>query len=244
MSRLRSLWFAVLGTSVLFASGRLPAEEGKAVAPKNLRVLVVAGGHRYDVKLFREIFKNYADLECTFRDEKNTAEAFDDISNWPYDAVVLYNYKKTPTERQVKNITTLLDRGMGLVILHHAIYGYRPWPEFQKLVGITSWLDGSKDDVDMKIHVADLNHPITQGVTDFDINDETYDKYEVDPKVHVLLTTDTPGNGKNLAWTHTYRNSPVFYLQLGHGPKAYKNPSFVTLLENGIRWAAKEAESK
>ena len=207
-------------------------------------MLVVAGGHRYDVKPFRAIFQNYADMDCTFIEEKKTAEAFDDISAWPYNAVVLYNYYKKPTDKQLENIKKLLDRGMGLVILHHAIYGYKSWPEYQKLVGVTSWLDGSKEGVVLQIHVADTNHPITQGITDFDINDETYDKYQVDPKVHVLLTTETPSNGKNSAWTHTYRNSPVCYIQLGHGPKAYGNPSYITLVGNAIRWAAKEAEGK
>jgi hypothetical protein len=235
----------LLGMSMVLACGALAAEEKeKADSPKKLRVLVVAGGHRYDVKPFRTIFKNYADMECKFIDEKKTAEAFDDISDWPYDAVVLYNYYKRPTEKQLENIKKLLDRGTGLVILHHAIYGYKSWPEYMQLVGVTSWLDGSKDDVDMKIHVADANHPITQCVKDFEINDETYDKYVVDPKVHVLLTTDTPGNAKNLAWTQTHRNSPICYLQLGHGPKAYSNPSYIALVGNAIRWAAKEAESK
>jgi len=96
----------------------------------------------------------------------------------------------------------------------------------------------------MKIHVADANHPITQGVMDFDINDETYEIYQIDPTAHVLLSTETPDNGKNLAWTHTYSNSPVCHIPLGHGPKAYGNASYITLVGNAIRWAAKEAEGK
>ena len=111
------------------------AADPQPAASKPLRVLVVAGGHRYDQPQFRAMFKNYAGMNCTFIDEKKTAEAFDDITDWPYDAVVLYNYYKKPTDKQLANITKLLDKGTGLVILHHAIYGYKSWPEYQKLVG-------------------------------------------------------------------------------------------------------------
>ncbi len=241
MSKTVSLMSVVLGAGILLASGTLAAaEEGKPEAAKKLKVLVVAGGHGYDIKAFRNMFESYADMDCTFVDEKVGGEALGEIDNWPYDALVLYNYKKKLDEKQQENFLKLMDKGVGLVILHHAIYGYSPWPEYRKVVGVTSWLTASKEGVEMKIRVEDAKHPITQGVADFEIIDETYAEYQVDPNVHVLLTTDTPGNAQNLAWTHTYRNSPVCYLQLGHGPKAYDNKSYVTLVGNAIRWAAKK----
>ncbi len=47
---------------------------------------------------FRAIFANYPDMECTFVDEKQGGEAFEDIARWPYDAIVLYNYMKKPSK--------------------------------------------------------------------------------------------------------------------------------------------------
>jgi type 1 glutamine amidotransferase len=233
-----------IGACIFLPGTALAADEGKAEPAKKLRVLVVAGGHDYEVEPFRKIFKNYADMDCTFVEEKTGGEAIDDIENWPYDALVLYNYERKTTDKQKENFLKLLDRGVGLVVLHHGIYGYLPWPEYRKVVGFKTGLNAWKDDVDYKIHVEDAKHPITQGVTDFPIKDETYLGYVVDPKVHVILTTDEPLNAKTIAWTHTYRNSPVCYLQSGHGPAAYENKSFVTILGNAIRWTAKEAASK
>jgi uncharacterized protein len=245
MPRFRLLILAFLALAVSLPITALRADEKPVARPaKKLRVLVVAGGHGYPVKPFRAIFANYPDMDCTFVEEKTGGEAFEKIEPWPYDAIVLYNYMKKPSPKQWNNFLKLLDRGTGLVILHHAIYGYRPWPEFQKIVGVTSWLSSTKDNVDYKIHVEDPQHPITRGLSDFPIHDEVYKGETLDPKVHVLLTTDEPTNTKVIAWVHTYRHSPVCYLQLGHGPSAYSSPPFQDFLGRSIRWAAESGPGK
>jgi type 1 glutamine amidotransferase len=217
----------------------LPGRTSQGAEPgAKLKVLVVSGGHGYPVEPFRKVFAGYTDMECTFVEEKEGGEAFDDIASWAYDAVVLYNFEKKLSEKRQANFFKLLDRGVGLVILHHAIYGYRPWPEYQKIVGVTSWLSGARDGVDFKVRVEDPNHPITRGLKDFAIKDETYQGHGVDPKVHVILTTDEPSNGKAVAWVHTVRKSPVCYFQLGHDEKAYRTPEFATVLGRAIRWSA------
>ena len=42
----------------------------------------------------------------------------------------------------------------------------------------------------------------------------------------MILTTDEPTNTKAIAWVHTYRKSPVCYLQPGHGPSIYGQKEF------------------
>ncbi len=73
---------------------------------------------------------------------------------------------------------------------------------------------------------------------DFAVKDETYLGDRADPKVHVILTTDEPTNYKAIAWVHTYRKSPVCFLQLGHGTSIYGRKEFRTVLSNAIRWSA------
>ena len=230
--------FVLAVSGCLFGALQTPAAEETATPARKLEVLVVAGGHPYSVKPFQAIFDHYKDMHCTFVIEKQGGEAFENIDHWPYDAIVLYDYLKTPSDKQWNNFLQLLDRGVGLTILHHAIYGYRSRPEYQKIVGVASWLKGAKEGVEMSIHVEDRNHPITQGMKDFKINDEIYQDYSVEPTVHALLTTQTADNGKVLSWEHTYRKSPVCYLQLGHGESAYVNESFIEYLGRAIRWTA------
>jgi type 1 glutamine amidotransferase len=245
MLRFRSLVSAVVAGSILAAAGFAQAGDApKAGGAKKMKVLVVAGGHPFPVKPFRAVFDAYKDMECTFVDEKVGGEAFDEITNWPYDVIVLYNYQKKPSEKRWANFLKLLDKGVGLVILHHAIYGYRPWQEFQKIVGVTSWLSGAKDNVHYKVHVEDPKHPIVRGLADFEITDEVYAGHGLDPKVHVILTTEEPSNMKAIAWVHSYRKSPVCYFQLGHDAKAYSNKGFVDVLGQTIRWTAGRLPAK
>ena len=79
-------------------------------------------------------------------------------------------------------------------------------------------------------------------MSDFDIKDETYRNIYVRPDVHVLLTTDEPTNESRIGWTLRYGNSPIVYLQLGHGRDAYENPNFRRLVERSIRWVTGRLE--
>ena len=96
-------------------------------------------------------------------------------------------------------------------------------------------------DQDVEVHIADTDHPITRGLKDFQIHDETYKYYDTDPAARVLLTTDHPKSDPELAWVKQYGNSRVVYLQLGHDHLAYENPSYRTLVARSIRWTAGRA---
>lgn len=211
---------------------------GAAEPATKLPVLVLSGGHGYPVEPFRKVFAGWSDMQCTFVEEKEGGEAFEDIAAWPYRAMVLYNFEKKPNDRRWNNFLALLDRGVGLVILHHGIYAYRSRPEYQKMVGVTSWLSAAKHGMEFTVHIADPKHPITRGLKDFVIHDETYQGHGVDPGVHVILTTDHPENTKAVAWVHTVRKSRVCYFQLGHDHEAYAAPEFGEILGRAIRWSA------
>ena len=151
---------------------------------------------------------------------------------------MLYNFKQQITPKQQENFLKLLDRGVGLVILHHANAAYTNWPLYAKIAGVeyhwTPWIDHGvqrpgnafKIGVQMKVHVVDPTHPITRGMSDFDLLDETYFGTTVDPGVHALLTTDEPSSDRTIGWAKTYANSKVCYLQTGHDVSGYQNPNY------------------
>jgi hypothetical protein len=229
----------VLALSILPACiSRADGVPQKAEPAKKMEVLVLVGGHDFPVKPFQEVFAGFADMKCTFVEEKVGGEAFDHIDPWPYDAIVLYNHNKNPSEKRRQNFLKLMDRGVGLVVLHHGLHAYRDWPEFQKITGITSFVSQTKDNVHFTIHVEDPQHPIVNGLKDFAVKEETYQGHRADPKMHVILTTNEPTNYRALAWVHTYRNAPVCFLQLGHGESIYGQKEFRTILGNAIRWSA------
>ncbi|MGW8256521.1 MAG: ThuA domain-containing protein [Thermoguttaceae bacterium] len=240
-------FFAMLSVSAICAKAEEPA-----ASAKKLNAAVVTGGHPYNEKEFFKIFQGHDDIVYKHLPQKNGGELFDDISHWPYDVIVLYNFNQTITPKEQANFLKLLDRGVGLVILHHANAAYRNWPEFWKIAGVEfhfkPWekdgkkmpASGHRGNVRFKVHVADPDHPITRGIKDYAFHDETYIHDTIDPGVHVLLTTENPTSEKTLSWVKTYGKSRVFYIQSGHDEKAFKNPIYRKVVIRGIRWSAGE----
>jgi uncharacterized protein len=226
------------------------AAEGTASAKKKLAVAIVTGGHPFNEPEFLKIFQGREDIAFKHLPQKDGGEIFDNIADWPYDVIVLYNYERQISPKQRENFLKLLDKGVGLVVLHHANDAYHDWPEYTKITGV-QWHDGPWErngvkmpasgyrvGVKFKVHVADPNHPITRGLADYDLADETYCRTIIDPGVHVLLTTDEPTSDKILGWTKMYRKSKVCYLQSGHDASAYRNPNYRTLVIQAIHWTA------
>ncbi len=242
---------ALLALAGLLASpGATAKAKEDAASAKKIHVAVVTGGHGFNEKEFCKLFQGYDDITYKHLPQKTGGELFEDIADWPYDAIVLYNFNQQITPKQQENFLKLLDKGVGLVILHHANAAYNNWPLYWKIAGVEfhfkPWEQngvkmvpsGYKSNVKFKIHVADRNHPITRGLKDYDFVDETYCRTSIDPDVHVLLTTDEPSSDKVIGWVKTYRNSNVCYLQSGHDKTVYRNPNYRTLVVRAIRWTA------
>jgi len=226
-------------------AGSAPGEEAAA---KKVSAVVIVGGHGYDVKDFPKLFEGYDDIVAAQPSEKEGAALFDNVDGWKYDTIVLYNFSQKLTDKQKENFLALLDKGVGLYIMHHAIAAYPDWPEYREILGARYYLgpveeNGAKhpasqwkDDVDYKVHIEDPQHPITKGMADFEVKDETYNLYDVSPKVHLLLSTDEKTNARTLGWCHLYHKARVCYIQLGHGAKVYVNKDFRRLVAQAIRW--------
>jgi type 1 glutamine amidotransferase len=241
----------LLGSVGLLAAGSAAAEANEgAAAAKKLNVAVVTGGHPFNEAEFFKLFQDYDDIAYQHLPQKSGGELFDDIAHWPYDVIVLYNFNQSITPKQQENFVKLLQKGVGLVILHHANAAYNNWPLFWQIAGVEyrfrPWQQdgvpmapsGYKGGVHFRVHVADPHHPITQGLEDYDFLDETYCRTSVDPGVHALLTTDEPSSDKTLSWVKTFARSRVFYLQSGHDQTAYQNPNYRKLVVRAIRWTA------
>lgn len=236
---MRSVFTVALALTIA-AIVAAPGLAADAPAGKKINVAVITGGHGFEEAEFFKLFEGYDDIVYTHLPQQEGGEAFEDISNWPYDVMVLYNFAQKITPKQQENFKKLLDKGVGLFVLHHANAAYTNWPEFWKIAGVEYHfgVSGFKGGVNFKVHVADPNHPITRGLADYDITDETYCKTTVDPNNHVLLTTDEPSSDKVVGWAKTYANAKVCYIQSGHDHVAYQNPTYRTIVVRSVRWAA------
>jgi hypothetical protein len=225
-----------------------PADRAGAAEAKKLRVLVLTGGHSYDKKTFPETFQGQADIDFKIQEG---GKPFEDISKWDYDVMVLFNFRNKISETSRANFLKLLERGVGLVVMHHAVSAYPNWVEYNNVIGATYSLKKGlvrngmkfmrpvwKHDVDFNVRIEDKSHPITKGMSDFKIHDESYKGWAYHPGSHLLLSTDQKLNNHRLAWTRFYKKARVFFIQLGHGKQAFQSKEFQKLTAQGIRWTA------
>ena len=130
-----------------------------------------------------------------------------------------------------------------------------------------TWWPDSGYHFDVTHHVAVLNpdHPVCEGVEDgFELTDELYLVPILADSLQPLLQTDAPMTSDHffsaalaikkryndrsgwthppasplLGWVKTAGQSPLVYLQPGHGPTAYGNANYRRLVANAIRWVA------
>ncbi len=234
-------------SSAAFAAGPAGAPASSPAKGEPIRVLIVTGGHPFEHDPFFAMFKGLADISYREVVQPEAQKWFDPKKAGQYDVMVWFDmwWGDVPDSTK-ENLLSLLKKGKPLVVLHHALNTYKDWPEADQIIGGEYYFnqrDGHPESnytigARFKVEIVDPMHPITFGMKDFEVVDETYGLVEVSPDVKPLLKTDHPTSSKLIGWTHAYGRSPVVFIQPGHGPEIYRHPSYRELVIRSIRWAA------
>lgn len=225
----------------------------KAESGNKLKVLVVTGGHGFEGEPFFKMFEDNPGITFTKAEHSKTnASAYERDDLFSYDTVVLYDMPREITDAQKARFLSLFDKGIGLVVLHHALVSYQTWPEYEEIIGgryqepdpkkpgkVTEQI-GWQHDVEVPVTIVATNHPVTAGLKDFTIHDELYWGFRVRSDVTPLISTTHPKSGKPLGWYRAQGNSRVVFIQLGHGKEAFTNESYRKLVAQSIRWTSKK----
>ena len=99
-----------------------------------------------------------------------------------------------------------------------------------------------------KVRVVNANHPITQGINDFFVNDEQhFVEYDKDPKHILLRAENVDGLGfeqlgtKSIAgWAYEYGRGRVVFTAPGHTIHALWASEYLKLQRRAVRWLLKE----
>lgn len=222
-----------------------------ADAEARLKVLIITGGHGFEREPFLKMFQDDPGIAFTEAKHEKNCDAYERGDLLDQDVVVLYDMVKDATETQRARLLSLFEKGVGLVVLHHALVSHQHWPEYERIIGgrypepdgkggVVTAEVGYQHDVDIPIVIADKDHPITSGMQDFTLHDEIYWGFRVGSDVTPLITTTHPRSGKTLGWTRSEGKSRVVFLQPGHGPRAFADASYRRLLGRSLRWAARK----
>ncbi|MDR2069274.1 MAG: ThuA domain-containing protein [Spirochaetaceae bacterium] len=208
-----------------------------------MRVAVLVENHPYDVVGFQTMLDSFTDCETFVQPLDLFIQ--DGENKQTYSVVLWYNMHWDPPAKN-SILHTYMEQelgktGQGVVLLHHALLCFQDWDIFTGVCGLRNRGGVSftyTQNKMVKEHIVDREHPITTGLSDFTVIDETYTVGEPEEKGNrFLITTDTSGSMKHIAWTRQYQNSRVFCYASGHDNRVYGDPNFRRILHRGLRWA-------
>ena len=219
---------------------------------KPIRILVITGGHGYKTEEFNQMLSGLGD-NITYRVAELPAayDMFLPENRTSYDVLVFYHMWQKITDEQAKVFIECISEGKPVVALHHSICAYDDWQEYWNIIGGKYFHKPTtfkgKDyqpcsyihDLHFNVKVVDNKNPVTKGVADFPVFDETYKGYYVEEGVTPLLTTDEPSSTPLIGWSKMYGKSRIVVIQSGHDVPTFENPNFRKLLKQSVEWVYK-----
>jgi len=225
------------------------------MAKAKIRVLLVTGddaapSHNWKemAEATRDVLVDSGKFEVKVSEEMNVLES--NTLRKDYDLIFLtrYNRQGTLSDTGKKNLLAFVGSGKGFALSHLASASFKEWDEYHKMVG-RYWVMGKSGHGPRSVfqnRILEKNNPITQGMADFETDDELYAKLFGEEKINVLVTADSDWSKKTepLVFTLTYGRGRVFHEAYGHDGKAIKNPAVAKIIVRGCEWAATGKVSK
>ena len=138
------------------------------------------------------------------------------------------------TPEQEAGLFDFVSGGKGLVGIHGTAW----WIGGKAVDLIGGHANWHPPGLTFTVNIADEDHEITEGIGDFEVEDEIY-MSAWDPSIRVLATADWSDKQHPMAWVKPYGNGRVFYTTLGHGPGTFEHAGMQQLVAQGVRWAGK-----
>ena len=187
---------------------------GKDVKDADPEILLITKGHPFDRAALFSMFDELPDVGWTHVEQPAAEALFAPEEAARFDAFVFYDMPGirfraggapeflAPDGRLKERLHSLLERGQGMVFLHHAIAGWPAWPEYAEIIGgrflylpdtlrgVPRQDSGYRHGVTHEVRVL-RDHPVTAGVPEtFGMTDELYLFEVFEDSVEPLLASD------------------------------------------------------
>jgi len=202
-----------------------------------IKTLLFCGGEIHEGKAcgaaMEDALRETGEFEITKVEEDLTIFERPDLN--AYDLIAFYYTVGQISDAQKNGLLNFVAAGKGWAGCHSAADSFRDCPEYRAMVG--GHFVTHPRFREYQVSVVDPEHPITQGLVEFVVNDEQY-VLDYDPRVQVLCSALWKGAAMPVAWVKPWGKGRVFYLALGHNPDACRHEMFRLLLQRGAKWAA------
>jgi len=173
-------------------------------------------------------------------DDYSYSSYLENSAEWPKE-----EYQGWISEEQGKAIKEFVQAGGGLYAYHNSSNVSLFSKNFREVMG-GAYL-GHPPLRPFKVKVVNHEHPITQGIQDFMVNDEQhYVTYDKDPKDILLrsenidgLEFETYGTTAISAWAYNFGKGRVVFTAAGHTLHALWQPEYYKIQKNTVRWLLK-----
>jgi type 1 glutamine amidotransferase len=215
------------------------------------KALIVQGGwDGHQPREVAEIFRRVLSEEGFSVEVADSLDAFKDAAKLASLSLIVPHWtmgKLTP--EQANPFFAAVKSGVGIAGCHGGMCdAFREQCEYQFMTGGQWVAHPGNDGVKYTVNVRDPQHPVMQGIKDFDVASEQYYMH-VDPAVKVLATTKFPiADGPHtpngtvdmpVVWTKYYGQGRVFYSSLGHSAAVVASEPHLTIMRRGFIWAAR-----
>lgn len=225
------------------------------------------GGPDYHNQVFHHaelagIFSGEAGVDLRITDDLEVLNP-DDLGD--YQVVINWSTFVQPTVDQVQALLDAVEGGTGFLALHGATATFWNSAEYLSMLG-SRFLrhDPYKAFV---VEIDDPSHPITQGIDNFEVEDELYElggvvsefpqfaqvvrdgqpyggdyrtlgEGTLESDISVLASAE----GHPLLYSKTFGKGRIHYNALGHDTKALANPNYRRLVLQALDWVTPQAQ--
>jgi type 1 glutamine amidotransferase len=150
------------------------------------------------------------------------------------------------TEEQGSAIKQFVSSGNGFYALHNSSHISLSSKNYREVMG--GAYIGHPPLRPFRVRATQNQHPITQGMTDFVVNDEQhYVEYDKDKKYVLLeaenidgLTYENLGAKSTSGWAYEFGSGRVVFTAVGHTIHALWNPQYLEIQKRAVRWLLKQ----
>jgi type 1 glutamine amidotransferase len=152
----------------------------------------------------------------------------------------------TISKEQLTGLLSAIESGVGVAGWHGCMAdSFRDAVDYQFMVG-GQWVAHPGNIIDYIVDITNNEHPITQGLSNFQMHSEQYYMH-VDPNNDVLATTTfsdehcawIKGAIIPVTWTRMWGSGRVSYCSLGHVVSDFDVPEAREMVRRGMLWASK-----
>lgn len=214
--------------------------------PAKLKVLILSGANNHNWKATTPALKQILEDSGRFECEVTEKPAECNLETFKKYDVVLSDYNGPRWgEAAEQGLLEYVRGGGGFVVVHAANNAFSNWPEYEVLIGV-AWRQGAGhgNRHSFAVKIVNPDHPITQGMKDFQHNvDELYHRLKRAENVNILAVAHSDpaqrgtGEDEPMLVTVDYGQGRVFQTVMGHDVNAH-GVGFKCTLLRGTEWAA------